>query len=66
MFRYSILLFLRNLKRQKLFSAINLLGLTSSIACALLMYLYVHHELSFDRFHNQAERIPRKSDIHLG
>jgi putative ABC transport system permease protein len=59
MFRYSLLLFLRNLKRQKLFSAINLLGLTSSIACALLMYLYVHHELSYDRFHNQADRIYR-------
>ncbi len=59
MLKNSLLLFIRNLRRQKLFSTINLLGLTVSISSALLIYLYVRHELSFDRFHLHADRIYR-------
>jgi putative ABC transport system permease protein len=59
MLRNYLLLFVRNLVRQKLFSSINLLGLTVSIACTLLIYLYVRHEFSFDRFHKNADRIYR-------
>lgn len=59
MFRYSLLLFIRNLRRQKLFSAINIFGLTLSIASTLLLYLYVRHEFSYDQFHPDVERIYR-------
>lgn len=59
MIRNYVVLFLRNLSRQKLFSIINLLGLTVSISSAVLIYLYVRHELSYDSFHNHAERIYR-------
>lgn len=59
MIKNYFLLFARNLKRQKLFSAINLLGLTVSIASTLLIYLYVRHEFSFDRFHPHADRVYR-------
>lgn len=59
MLRYSLLLFVRNLKRQKLFSAINLLGLTAGIVSTLLIYLYVQQELSYDRFHEKADNIYR-------
>lgn len=59
MLRYSFLLFVRNLRRQKLFSAINLLGLTAGIVSALLIYLYVQRELSYDRFHEKAAHIYR-------
>jgi putative ABC transport system permease protein len=59
MLRYYFLLFFRNLKRQKLFSFINLLGLTVSIASTLLIYLFVRHEFSYDKFHQHAERIYR-------
>jgi putative ABC transport system permease protein len=59
MIRNYVLLFLRNLSRQKLFSIINLLGLTVSISSAVLIYLYVRHEMSYDSFHNHAERIYR-------
>ncbi len=57
--KYAFLLFVRNLKRQKLFSTINLLGLTVSITGTLLIYLYVHFELSYDTFHAHAKRIYR-------
>jgi putative ABC transport system permease protein len=54
-----LLLFVRNLLRQRLFSAINLLGLTASIASTILIYLYVSHEFSYDRFHEHADRLYR-------
>lgn len=57
--KYNFLLFIRNLKRQKLFSFINLLGLTVSITATILIYLYVDHEFSYDRFHKNADRIYR-------
>lgn len=59
MLKNYLLLFARNLKRQKLFSAINLLGLTVSIASTLIIYLYVRHEFSYDKFHPLADRIYR-------
>jgi putative ABC transport system permease protein len=59
MIKNYILLFVRNLKRQKLFSIINLLGLTVSIASTLIIYLFVSHELSYDSFHPNVERLYR-------
>lgn len=59
MFKFSILLFFRNLHRQKLTSLILILGLTVGITSALLTYLFVKNELSYDRFHENADRIYR-------
>lgn len=59
MWKNYLLLFVRNLRRQKLFSTINLLGLTVSLASTLLIYLYVRHEFSYDRFHQDVDRIYR-------
>jgi putative ABC transport system permease protein len=59
MIKYYFLLFFRNILRQKLFSGINLLGLTAGIVSTLLIYLYVQHEMSYDRFHENADRICR-------
>ncbi len=59
MWKNYLLLFVRNLRRQKLFSTINLLGLTVSLASTILIYLYVRHEFSYDRFHQDVDRIYR-------
>jgi len=59
MIKNYVQLFVRNLQRRKLFSIINLLGLTVSIASTLIIYLYVSHELSFDSFHPHVERLYR-------
>lgn len=59
MLKYYLLLFGRNIQRQRLFSFINILGLSVGMASALLMYLYVSSELSHDRFHEKADRIYR-------
>jgi len=45
---------LRTIRRQKLYAVINILGLGISIACAILIYLFAHHELSYDSFHHHA------------
>ena len=48
---------LRNLKKHKSFSFINITGLAIGLTCMILMLVYVHHELSYDRFHKNAENI---------
>jgi putative ABC transport system permease protein len=49
----------RILMRQRVYSAINIFGLTLGIASCLLLVLYINDELSFDRFHLDADRIYR-------
>ena len=47
----------RNLVRNKLYAAINILGLTVGITCFSIIVLYVENELSFDKFQtNQSYR----------
>src|SRR6516164_4997483 len=50
---------LRNLWRNKVFSAINIAGLAIGMASAMLILLWVSHEISFDRFHEKTGRIYR-------
>lgn len=52
-------LFLRNLKRNKLFSIVNILGLTIGFFASTLIYLYVDGELSYDTFHEKGDQIYR-------
>jgi putative ABC transport system permease protein len=59
MLKSYFMLFVRNLSRQKLFSIINLLGLTVGITSTLVIYLYVRNDFSHDRFHKNADRIYR-------
>ncbi|MGV3504612.1 MAG: ABC transporter permease [Adhaeribacter sp.] len=59
MFRNHLKIALRNLWRHKAFSAINVLGLAIGLATCLVILLFVGHELSFDRYHEKADRIVR-------
>lgn len=52
----------RNILRNKIFSAINILGLAISLAVFVLMALYIRDEVGFDQFHTNAERIYRVAD----
>lgn len=47
----------RNLIKNKLNALIIILGLGAGIACGILSFLFVHHERSFDRFHNNIDNI---------
>jgi putative ABC transport system permease protein len=50
---------LRNLRRHKGYSFINIAGFAVGIACCILLALYVRYELGFDRYHKNADRIFR-------
>jgi len=55
---------IRNIIKEKTYSAINILGLTIGITCSLFLLMYILHELSYDRYHSNAENIYRVvSDI---
>ena len=49
----------RNLKKNRLYAIINITGLTVGIVSCLLIGLYIRHELSYDRFNENADRIAR-------
>lgn len=49
----------RNLVKHKGYSFINVTGLAVGIACCLLIFMYVKDELTYDRFHTNADRIFR-------
>ncbi|MEM9674753.1 MAG: ABC transporter permease [Cyclobacteriaceae bacterium] len=59
MIKNYIKITLRNLANQKLYAFLNVLGLSIGIASCLLIMLYIYHELSYDTFHERADRIYR-------
>ncbi len=59
MFNNYLKIALRNLKKQKGYSFINIVGLALGMACFLLILLYVRDELNYDRFHEKANQIYR-------
>ncbi|UCE42743.1 MAG: ABC transporter permease [Candidatus Aminicenantes bacterium] len=52
----------RNIKKYKSFSFINIAGLAIGMACCVLIILFIQDELSFDRYHEKADRIYRLVD----
>ena len=50
---------LRHMNRYRGYTAINVLGLAVGLVCAILIFLYVRYELSYDRYHEKADRIYR-------
>ncbi len=57
MFRNYLNVAFRNILKYKFFSAINILGMTIGVAAFLLIILFINDELSYDRFHANADRI---------
>ena len=50
---------IRNLARHRIYSAINIIGLAIGLAFCIITYLFVHHEWTYDAFHENADRIYR-------
>ena len=61
MFKNHFKIAVRNLWRNKSFSAINIFGLAIGLAVCLLITLFVVDELSYDRYNLNADRIYRVS-----
>ena len=59
MFRNYFKTAIRSLFKNKLYSAINVVGLTAGLTACLLIGVFISHELSYDKFNKNANRIVR-------
>lgn len=53
----------RNIVKNKLFSAINIAGLSIGIACCAIISMYVNYELSYDNYNEQSENLYRLTTV---
>ncbi|MEQ9286721.1 MAG: ABC transporter permease [Cyclobacteriaceae bacterium] len=59
MLKNNIKIALRNLTKYKVFSIINIAGLSIGLACCMLIGIYIKDELTYDKHHKAADRIYR-------
>ena len=59
MIKHYLLSTLRNLSRHKVYTLINVVGLSVGLAVILMIVLFIHHELTFDQFFKDSDRICR-------
>src|ERR1043165_6035555 len=57
MLRHHLLVTIRNMKKHTGSFFINLVGLSTGLACALMIYLWVHDEKQFDKFHEKDSQL---------
>ncbi len=50
-------IFFRNLRRGGIYSIVNVVGLTMGMAAAMLIFIWIHHEWSYDRFHAKEKQL---------
>ena len=59
MFKNYLVVAFRNFSNNRIFSVINILGLSIGISASLVIFLIVHYSYSFDRFEKNPDRIFR-------
>jgi putative ABC transport system permease protein len=59
MIRNYLLLAVKHLRKQRVFSVINILGLTVGITCCFMIFLFIMNEFSYDDFHKNGKNIYR-------
>src|ERR1700733_564920 len=59
MIKNLLLVALRNFRKDKWYSLLNVLGLTIGITFSLFLIFYIKDELNYDRYHEKADRIFR-------
>lgn len=64
MFSNHLKVIFRKLRKEKLYSFVNIFGLTIGLMTVLLIALYVRDELSFDQFHTDQENTYRLTNDH--
>jgi len=65
MFQHNLILIYRSFKRFRSTFIINLIGLSTGLASALLIYLWVNDELHMDKFHEKDVRLYQVMDNHM-
>jgi putative ABC transport system permease protein len=67
MFKNHFKVTIRHLLRQKFYTTIKVAGFALGLACCLLILIFIRHELSFDKYYSDADRIYRVLvDYHAG
>lgn len=59
MIKNYLLIAFRSFWKNKVFTVINVMGLTVAIACIILFFLFIETESSFDKFHKNGDRLYR-------
>ncbi|MDW3193381.1 MAG: ABC transporter permease [Cytophagales bacterium] len=59
MFKNNVKMAFRSFRREKAFTAINVIGLTFGLWCALMTMIWIQDELKFDRFHASGDQLHR-------
>ncbi len=59
MFKNYLKIAWRNIKRQKVYSAINVIGLAIGLSSSLILFFFVRDDLTYDRFHEHINSIYR-------
>ncbi|MFQ5675397.1 MAG: ABC transporter permease [bacterium] len=59
MFKSYLKIALRNLQRQKIYTILNITGLSVGMTASFLVLLFVYGELSYDNFHEKGDRVFR-------
>jgi len=59
MIKNYLVLAVKHLRKQRVFSFINILGLTVGITCCFLIFLFIMNEVSYDNFHKNGKDIYR-------
>ena len=59
MIRNYLITAVRNIRKNKIFSFINLFGLSTGLAGAIIIFLFITHEMNYDNFHAKGDRIYR-------
>lgn len=57
MFRNFLKIVFRNMRRHKLFSLINIFGLSIGLTCTIFIFLWVNDEFNVDKFHKKDDRL---------
>ena len=63
MFKNNIKIAWRNLRKDRQFTFLNLIGLSTGLGCTLLIYFWVNDELSFDKFHEKDNQLYQLMEI---
>lgn len=59
MFKNYLKIAFRNFKKHRSYSFINIFGFAVGLSCSILIVLFILNELSYDRYHENADRIYR-------
>lgn len=63
MFKNYLQIAIRNLLKQRLYSAINIIGLAVGLGACLLLFMFIHDETQFDQFWTDADKIYRIESV---